>query len=141
MKLTMAGRHKGLDVFCVKHNLFQQSRWSRTIDLNTSHIILFKSPRDIPQLDYLGRQLNSLKFLRNCIEFATKDTYGLLLIGLDPRTSECLRNCSNIIPSRFSIFYLPIDKAEAMPITNEHEKSIYSTVYRTVKSLSVLQFH
>ena len=39
VKLATAGRHKGLDVIYVKHNLFQQSRWSRTIDLNTSHII------------------------------------------------------------------------------------------------------
>ena len=41
VKLATAGRHRGLDVIYVKHNLFQQSRWSRTIDLNTSHIILF----------------------------------------------------------------------------------------------------
>ena len=39
VKLATTGSHKGLDVIYVKHNLFQQSRWSRTIDLNTSHII------------------------------------------------------------------------------------------------------
>ena len=65
VKLATAGRHLGLEVIYVKHNLFQQSRWSRTTDLNTSHIILFKSPRDIQQLDHLGRQLNKTKFLRN----------------------------------------------------------------------------
>ena len=43
VRLATAGRHRGIDVIYVKHNLFQQSRWSRTIDLNTSHIILFKS--------------------------------------------------------------------------------------------------
>ena len=40
VRLATAGRHRGIDVIYVKHNLFQQSRWSRTIDLNTSHIIL-----------------------------------------------------------------------------------------------------
>ena len=45
-KLATAGRHRNISVIYVKHNLFQQSRWSRTIDLNTIHIILFKSPRD-----------------------------------------------------------------------------------------------
>ena len=38
-KLATAGRHKKISVIYVKHNLFQQSKWSRTIDLNTTHII------------------------------------------------------------------------------------------------------
>ena len=83
VKLATAGRHKGLDVIYVKHNLFQQSRWSRTIDLNTSHIILFKSPRDIQQLEHIGRLLDLTTFLRSCYELATKDTYGHLLIVYD----------------------------------------------------------
>ena len=62
VKLARAGRHKGLDVVSVKHKLFQQSRWSRTNDLNTSLINLFKSPRVIQQLDHLGRQLSAPKF-------------------------------------------------------------------------------
>ena len=85
-KLATAGKHMGLDVFYVKHNLFQQSRWSRTIYLNTSHIILFKSPLDIQQLDHLGRQLNAPKFLRQSYELATKDSFGHLLKDIDPRT-------------------------------------------------------
>ena len=50
LKLANAGRHRNISVIYVKHNLFQQSKWSRTIDLNTTHIILFKSPRDIQQI-------------------------------------------------------------------------------------------
>ena len=45
-KLATAGRHRNISVIYVKHNLFQQSRRSRVIDLNTTHIVLFKSPRD-----------------------------------------------------------------------------------------------
>ena len=141
VKLATAGRHRGLDVIYVKHNLFQQSRWSRTIDLNTSHIILFKSPRDIQQLDHLGRQLNAPKFLRQSYELATKDSFGHLLIDLDPRTSDCLRYCSNIIPPGPSIFYLPLDKAEATPITNEREKIIYSATHGTVEPNSTTRLH
>ena len=59
----------------VKHNLFQQSQWSRTIELKTSHIILFKSPRDVQQLDLLGRQLNVSKCLRSCYELGTRDSF------------------------------------------------------------------
>ena len=45
-KLSTAGRHRNISVIYVKHNLFQQSKRSRTIDLNTTHNVLFKSPRD-----------------------------------------------------------------------------------------------
>ena len=118
VRLATAGRHRGLNVIYVKHNLFQQSRWSRTIDLNTSHIILFESPRVVQQLDLLGRQLNVSKLLRSCYELATIDSFGHLLIDLDPRTSDCLRYCSNITRPGPTIFYLPLSKAETTPITN-----------------------
>ena len=46
VKLATAGRHKKINIIYRKHNLYQQSKWSHTKDLNTSHIILFKiSPR------------------------------------------------------------------------------------------------
>ena len=59
---------------------------------------LFKSPRDIQLLDHLGRQPNAPKLLRQSYELATKDSFGQLVIDLDPRRSDCLRYCSNIIP-------------------------------------------
>ena len=136
-----AGRHRGLDVIYVTHNLLQQSRWSRTIDLNTSHIILFKSPRDIQQLDHLGRQLSNTTFLRNCYQLATKDTYGHLLIDMDPRTSDFLRYCSNITPPGPSIFYLPTNQAEVTPLTNEREKIIYSAAQETIEPQPAPKLH
>ena len=142
VKLATAGRHKDLDVIYFKHNLFQQNCWSRTIDLNTSHIILFKSPRDIQQLEHLGRQLILTKFLRSCYELATKDTYGHLLIDLDPRTSDCLQYCSNIIPPGPSIFYLPLSKVEPVtPITIEREKTIYSAAHGSIESFTTSKFY
>ena len=63
-KLATAGRHRNISVIYVKHNLFQQSKWTRTIDLNTTHIILFKSPRDIHQITYICKQLNNTSFLK-----------------------------------------------------------------------------
>ena len=106
-KLTTAGRHKNISVIYVKHNLFQQSKWSRTIDLYTTHIILFKSPRDIQQIVSIGQQLNNTQFLKNSYELAIKQPFGHLLIDLDPTTTEVLRYCSNIVPPGPSIFYLP----------------------------------
>ena len=109
--------------------------------MNTSHINLSKSPRDIQQLDHIERQLNAPKFLPHSSELATNDSFGHLLKELDPRTSDCLRYCSNIIPTGLSIFYLPIDKAEVTPITNEREKFIYSAAHGTVEPNSTTRLH
>ena len=125
VKLATAGRHKNVHVIYVKHNLFQQIKQPRTIDLNTTHLILFKSPRDIQQIDYLGRQLNNAKFLRHAYQLATKEDFGHLLIDLDPKTSECLRYSSNIVPPSPTIFYLPSSKAVITSLENERERIMY----------------
>ena len=114
VKLATAGRHKKINVIYIKHNLYQQSKWSRTIVLNTSHIILFKSARDIQQVEFLGKQLNLVKFLKHCYQLATKEPFGHLLIDLDPKTSDCLRYCSNITEPDPTVFYLPLIKQKQM---------------------------
>ena len=48
--MATAGRHKNINVIYIKHNFYQRSKWSRTIELNTKHIILFKSARVIQQV-------------------------------------------------------------------------------------------
>ena len=88
VKIATSGRHRKLHVIYVKHNLFHQSKWSRTIDLNTTHIILFKSLRDIQQIEYPGKQLNCLQLLKNAYKLATAEPYGHLIIDLDPKTSQ-----------------------------------------------------
>ena len=125
-KLATAGRHKNLSVIYVKHNLFQQSKWSGTIDLNTTHIILFKSPRDVQQISLIGRQLNNTQFLKDSYELATKQPFRHLLIDLDPKTSEALRYCSNIVPPGPSVFYLPPAKAVITNLADERERSMYA---------------
>ena len=130
-KLATAGRHKKISVIYVKHNLFQQSKWSRTIDLNTTHIILFKSPRDVQQIGLIGRQLNNTQFLRESYELATKQPFGHLLIDLDPKTSDALRYSSNIVPPGPSIFYLPPAKAVITNLTDERERNMYASANAT----------
>ena len=95
-RFVTAGRHRGIDVIYVKHNLFQQTRWSHTFGSNTSLISMFKSPRDLRQLNLLRRQLNVSKLLRSCL-------------------FEILFKCHTAWPT---IFCLPLSKAETTPITN-----------------------
>ena len=132
LKLVTSGRHRGLHVIYVKHNLFQQSRFSRTLDLNTTHIILFKSPRDISQIEFLGKQLNNSVFLKSAYEKATAEPFGHLLIDLDPKTTEGLRYCSNVVGLSPSIFYLPPSRALPTKIVNEGEKRAYTATNSSI---------
>ena len=88
VKIATSGLHRKLHVICVKRNLFHQSKLSRTIDLNTTHIVLFKSLRDIQQIEYLGKQLNCPQLLTEAYKFATAEPYGHLVIGLDHKTTK-----------------------------------------------------
>ena len=115
---------KKISVIYVKHNLYQQSKWSRTIDLNATHIILFKSPRDIQQISYIGKQLNNTNFLKDSYDLATKQPFGHLLIDLDPKTTDSLRYCSNIVPPGPTTFYLPSSKSVITHLTNERERDM-----------------
>ena len=106
--------------------MFQQSKWSRTIDLNTTHIIWFKSSRDTQQNNFIGRQLNNTQFLKESYELAISKQFGHLLIDLDPETSDVLRYCSNIVPPGPFIFYLPSAKAVITNLTDERERTMYA---------------
>ena len=119
-----AGRHKNVHSCFLCQAQFI-SKQSRTLDLNTTHLSLFKSPRDIQQIDYLGRQLNHAKFLRHAYQLATKEIFGHLLIDLDPKTSECPRYSSIIVPPSPTIFYLPSSKAVIISLENERERIMY----------------
>ena len=121
VKIATSGRHRKLHVIYVKHNLFQQSKWSRTIDLNTTHIIFFKSLRDIQQIEYLGKQFNCLQLLKDAYKLATAQPYGHLVIDLDPKTSQGLQFSSQLIVHEPSVFYISSEEAIITPITNEKE--------------------
>ena len=96
------------------------------IDLNTTHIILFKSLRDIQQIEYLGKQLNCFQLLKDAYKLATTEPYGRLIIVLDPKTSQGLRFSSQIIGPHPSIFYIPAEEAVITPITHEKETLDYA---------------
>ena len=95
------------------------------LEHNTHHFV-FKSARDIQQVEFLGKRLNLVKFLKHCYQLATKEPFGHLFIGLDPKTSDCLPYCLNITAPGPTVLYLPSDKAETTPLNNEREKFIYT---------------
>ena len=57
LKVATSGRYRGLNTMYGKHKLFHQSKLARDVELQNTHIILFKSPRDVLQINTLSQQL------------------------------------------------------------------------------------
>ena len=104
--IATTGRHQGLSTVYNRHNVFHQSKLGRDVELQNTHIVLFKSPRDVGQITTLSRQLGLGSELVDWYRDATSVPLGHLLIDLSPRTDDRLRYCTNSgsVPSKF---YLP----------------------------------
>ena len=64
-----------------------------------------------------------MDFIREAYQRATTRPFGNLLIDFDPKTSDVLRFCSNIVAPQLNTFYIPSSTAKE---TNEQEKIEYT---------------
>ena len=119
------GRHRRLSTIYIKHNLFHQSKLRRDVDLQNTHIVPFKSPRDVLQVTTLSTQLGLGSKLVDWYRDATSVPFGQLLIDLSPRRDKRLRYCtdSGSVPSKF---YIPERLKHLRTLDDEHTKSLYS---------------
>ena len=109
----------------IKHNLFHQSKLGRDVELQNSHIVLFKSPRDVMQVTTLGTQMGLGSKLVDWYRDATSVPFGHLLIDLSPRTDDRLRYCtiSGSVPSKF---FIRERLKHLTTLDVEHTKFLYS---------------
>ena len=123
--IATAGRHRGLSTIYLKHNLFHQSKLARDVELQNTHLVLFKSPRDVMQVTTLSTQLGLGSELVDWYRDATSVPFRHLLIDLSPRTDDRLRHCTNTgsIPSKF---YIPERLKQSKILDDEHTKSLHS---------------
>ena len=63
-KKAFAGRHRKLICIYIKRNLLHESANGKDIQLQNTRNVLFKSPRDVQQIDVLGKQFASRKTMR-----------------------------------------------------------------------------
>ena len=95
------------------------------IELQNTHIVLFKSPRDVLQINTLSQQLGLGSQLKDWYTKAPSIPNGHLFIDLTPKTVDPLRFCTNSgsIPT---IFFLPQTKQEITFLNDEHTTSLYT---------------
>ena len=123
--IATAGRQWGLSTIYNKHNLFHQSKLGGDVELQNTHIVLFKCPRDVMQVTTLSRELGLGSELVDWYRDETSVPFGHLLIDLSPRTDDRLRFCTNTgsIPSKF---YIPDRLKQSKSLDDEHTKPLYS---------------
>ena len=123
--IATAGRHWGLSTIYIKHNLFHQSKLGRDVELQNTHIVLFKSPRDVMQVTTLSTQLGLGSELVDWYRISTSVPFGHLLIDLSPHTVDRLRYCTNTgsIPSKS---YIPERLKQSKTLDDEHKSFLYS---------------
>ena len=86
--IAIVGRHRCLSTIYIKHNLLYQSKLGRDVELQNTHIVPFKSPRDVMQVTTLSTQLGLGSELVDWYRDATSVPFGILLIDLSPRIDD-----------------------------------------------------
>ena len=92
---STARRHRALSTIYIEHSSFHESKDGRNVELQNTHIVLFKSPRDVMQVSTLTAQLGLGSELVDWYRDATSVPYGHLLIDLFPRTDDRSCYCTN----------------------------------------------
>ena len=96
---TKGSHHRNLSVLCLLQNLYYQGRENRTMSLNSHYLILFKNPRDLQQINVLGRQMypNNGDRLLDAFRKATEQPHGYLLVDLKQDTPDDRRLRPNVL--------------------------------------------
>ena len=55
--IATTGRHRCLSTIYIKRNPFHQSKLGKDVELQNTHIVPFKSPRDVMQVTTLSTQM------------------------------------------------------------------------------------
>jgi hypothetical protein len=88
--------------------MFDKNKENRTISLNAHYMVLFKSPRDVMQVEHLARQMypGNTKYMREAFSDATCKPYSYLLIDLRPDTPDEMRLRTNVFPGEMHTVYV-----------------------------------
>ncbi len=93
-------RHWNLSVVFVTHHLFMKGKFTRTISLNTKHIVFTKQTRDTRQLMTLAQQMfaNEYRYATDAFAQALKEPFSYVLVDARPECDPDVRIRSKIFP-------------------------------------------
>ena len=105
---TKGSHHRNCSVIFITQNLFDKNKEMRTINLNAHYMVLFKSPRDVSQIQHLAKQMypRESDYMREAFADATSKPFSYLLVDLKPNTPEEMRLKANIFPGELQVVYI-----------------------------------
>ena len=121
LSLVVAGRNRNIHLMILKRNLHQPAKNSKTIDLNVTQMILFKSLRDIEQIGESGRQMGHRQLSLKAYKRASLKPFGHMLIALDSQVDPKL-NYSTACAGNKPVFYISTTKTTE----NKSRKLLYA---------------
>lgn len=101
--------HRRISVIMITQNIYHQSRYSRTINLNSGYLILMKTCRDLQQIHLLSRRMfpSTPKRLLEAYEDAIRRPRGYLVVNnLTGCSDEDVRLVTNILPGEVLVLYI-----------------------------------
>lgn len=104
---TVSSHHCNISCIFVTQNIFFKNPHLRSISLNSHYIVTFRQPRDLNQIQVLGRQIlphKSKVFLKIYSE-ATKKKYNYILINIHPANELHTSIHENIFPNEIETIY------------------------------------
>ena len=98
---TRASHHRSINVILISQNIFCQGPFSVSINRNAHYVVVFKSPRDVSQLNCLAKQImpGKTKVILDSYKDSTLRNHGYLLLDFKQSTPDNLRLRTNILPS------------------------------------------
>ncbi|CAC5422488.1 unnamed protein product [Mytilus coruscus] len=108
--MCVGSHHYNMTVIQILQNVFQKGKSMRTASLNYHYFILFRSFRDVLQIQTLGKQMfpGQTKFFMEAYHKSTKQRFGYLLLDLHPHTDKTYQLRTHILPGQFYTIYQPI---------------------------------
>lgn len=96
---TIDCHHRNITTIMLNQSLYPVGKYSRTLSLNLTYLIIFKNLRDSLQVKKFGSQMypGQLDYFMHAYDKATSKPYGYLCIDLNPHANRIYTLRSNIL--------------------------------------------
>ena len=107
---TVDVHHRNISILFLLQNLYFQSRFLRTLNLNSQYLMLFGNKRDKLQMNVLARQMypGQTKYFMDSFEDSTSQPHGYLVCDLHPTSDKRFQLRTKIFPRETPWVYLPL---------------------------------
>lgn len=108
--MCVGNHHYNVTTIHILQNVFQRGKSMRTASLNCYYFILFRSFRDVLQIQTLGTQMfpGKISFFMDAYHKATAQKFTYLLTDLHPLTNKIYQLRTYIFPGEFPKIFHPL---------------------------------